>query len=130
MALVVESKQERFDLKKKLTIAARRLNGSIERSQTGDIIHQLAKDLEIVYSDFLGVHEEYEDLVSSDQRLAEHRTVNGLTCQQYHDTVTEVYESAIEKFKLLKDEESEKNAKPILSNIEYLFTMMRDSLGK
>ena len=121
MATVAEIKQERSDLKKKVTIAARRLNGSIERALTEDIIHKFASELDAVYSDFLGVHEEYEDLVNSDENLAEHRTVNGLNCEQYQDTVTEVYESAIKSFKLLQ----EKHAMPLLNDIQYLITSHR-----
>ena len=132
MTSVDDLKQERSDLKKKVTIAARRLNGSIDRSQTDDIIHKFASELEAAYSDFLGVHEDYEDLVNSDENLAEHGTVNGLTCQQYHDTVNKVYEVAIKNFKdyfnSFKDAEAEKNAKPILIEIEYISKLMRNTL--
>ena len=106
------------------------MNGSIDWSQTEDIIHKFASELEAAYSDFLGVHEDYEDLVNFDEKLAEHGTVNGLTCQQYFDTVTGVYEAAIKNFKLLKGTESEKNARPIVNDIEYLTNMMRDTLGE
>ena len=91
MASVDELKQERTDLKKKVTIAARRLDGSIDRSQTEDIIHKFASELEAGYSDFLGVHGDYEELVNSDPSLSEHATVNGLTCSQYLESVTKVH---------------------------------------
>ena len=132
MATIAELKEERSDLKKKVTIAARRLVGAINRSQTEDMIHQLAKDLEIVYSDFLGVHSDYDEMVNSDSSLSEYATVNGLTCSQYLDTVTEVYESSMSNFKdyfkSIKEAESEKSAKPILIEIEYTSKMMSNTL--
>ena len=132
MATIAELKEERSDLKKKVTIAARRLVGAIDRSQTEDMIHQMAKDLEIVYSDFLGVHSDYDEMVNSDSSLSEYATVNGLTCSQYLDTVTEVYESSMSNFKdyfkSIKEAESEKSAKPILIEIEYISKLMRNTL--
>ena len=53
MASVTEMKDERRDHKKKVTIAARRLNGSIDSSQPDEMIHKFASDLEAAYSDFL-----------------------------------------------------------------------------
>ena len=132
MASVTEMKDERRDHRKKVTIAAKRLNGSIDRGQTDEMIHAFASKLEADYSDFLSIHEDYEELVNSNPDYADHGTVNGLTCQQYLETVTEVYEAAMTKFKehfkRLKDEASERNARPILVEIEYLTTMMRDTM--
>ncbi len=51
---------------------------------------------------------------------------------QYHDTVNKVYEVAIKNFKdylnSFKDAEAEKNAKPILIEIEYISKLMRNTL--
>ena len=131
MASVTEMKDERRDHRKKVTIAAKRLNGSIDRSQPDEMINKFASDLEEAYSDFLIIQEDYEELVNSNPDYADHGTVNGLTCQQYLETVTAVYESANSKFKdhvrSLKEEACEKNARPILVEIEYLTTMMRDT---
>ena len=60
MTSVADMKQERSDLRKKITLAAKRLNGSIERNRTEDIIHKFAVELEAVYSDFLSIHDDYE----------------------------------------------------------------------
>ncbi len=121
MASVTEMKDERRDHKKKVTIAARRLNGSIDRSQPDEMIHMFASKLEEDYSDFLIVHEDYEELVNSNTDYTEHGTVNGLSCKQYLETVTGMYESAMSKFKdhfkRLKEEASERNSRPILVQI-------------
>ena len=95
MASVTEMKDERRDHRKKVTIAAKRLNGSIDRGQTDEMIHAFASKLEADYSDVLSIHEDYEELVNSNPDYADHGTVNGLTCQQYLETVTEVYEAAM-----------------------------------
>ena len=46
MASVTEMKDERRDHRKKVTIAARRLNGSLDRRQTDEMIHKFASELE------------------------------------------------------------------------------------
>ena len=132
MASVTEMKDERRDHRKRVTIAARRLNGSIDRSQPDEMIYKSASDLEEAYYAFLSIQEDYEELVNSNPDYADHGTVNGLTCQQYLETVTAVYESANSKFKdhvrRLKEEASERNSRPILVQIDYLRNMTRETM--
>ena len=120
MASVTEMKDERRDHKKKVTIAARRLNGSIDRNQPDEMIHTFASKLEEDYSDFLIVHEDYEELVNSNPDYSDHGTVNGLSCQQYLEAVTDVYDTAMTKYETFNDGVKEKNSRPIFVEIEYL----------
>ena len=123
---VTDLKQERSDLRKKITLASKRVHGAIERNRTEDIIHKFALELEAVYSDFLSIQDDYVELVNSNPDYAEHEIVNGLTCQQYSEAVTDVYETAMSKhdeyFQTLKDEAKEIKAKPLLVEISYLST--------
>jgi len=47
MALVADLKQERTDLKKKVTLAVKRLQGAIDRDRPAETVDKLAYDLEV-----------------------------------------------------------------------------------
>ena len=90
---VEEKKQERSKSKMAVTLAARRLIGATHRDVEFEVLKGLIVDLEKVYDDFFITGEEYELLVS-DEKLAEHRVVNGDDLKSYNANVKQTYEEA------------------------------------
>ena len=96
-------KQERSKSKMAVTLAARRLIGATHRDVEFEVLKGLIVDLEKVYDDFCMTSEEYELLVS-DEKLAEHRVVNGDDLKSYNANVKQTYEEARDVYIQLKSE--------------------------
>jgi len=97
MSGIEDKKQQRSTAKRAVTMAARRLTGSINRDVDMDILKCLMVDLEKAYDDFCALNEEYEALVMEECN-AEHRIVNGEDIATYRMNVCLTYKEARREF--------------------------------
>ena len=121
---VDELKQERTDLRKRVTLTSKRLIRLISMNQKVELINKSMLELEDSFCEFEITHEGYDTLVHSDIDHESHRVVNGLDCKQYYSAVKQVYEDAYNAYEqsTLKANK-EKKAQvilPIMNQIDLL----------
>ena len=95
---LLDLKTERTKLKQKVTTAAKRLNGSIERQSDRHCIDQFMIDLERSIADFCISHDEYCAAIGGNDTFAEHAIVNGMDLAAYSAQVQDVYSSSKGKY--------------------------------
>jgi len=131
MASIDDLKKERSDLKRQVTITAKRVINSIVRKTSPNIIESFYLDLEKNSSDFGDVDESYAQLISEQAPdLDDHISVGGLDLEAYTSGVEQCYEDAKTKYDNYRVEQDNlkrvQNTLPIKSQLNsYMIRISR-----
>ena len=87
----------------KLKVNLMQVSKLIQSAGDSNNLNDMYENLNRVYSDFMQVHCEYIELVTSDDRFKDHIVVNGLNLDEYLAKSKEIYEMAKEAIVDLKN---------------------------
>ena len=90
--------------KQKITKTAKKLHSLIEGNNDPADVKGTVDALHICWSDFESVHQEYFDLVSSNDALTDFAVVNGLGFEDYQEGVHVVYQNALAAYNMYESE--------------------------
>ncbi len=94
-------KEERTQAKTKVTLAARRLKGAIERRADFSCINTFLTELERAYGDFELCHDDYKTELTNQPHLAEqYGTVNGKNLVDYKLEVFDKYKEGVDLYNI------------------------------
>ena len=130
IAKLTELKTDRTKLKAKVTTAAKRLKGAIDRQYDRKCIEEFMIDLEKCLTDFDICHEEYSSAVNSDETFDDHAVVNGLNLEQYAEQVEETYKGAKDKYKTFVKQEASNEECKVVQGILRSLQCQSDRLNK